>query len=93
MAETGEEINAEDAWELPYFSREFDRKHNFRTKSMLCLPIRNQPGDRIGVIQVMNRLGRDRFEEDDQNFLKGLASQVGIALEKLIAARGSAPVF
>ena len=81
VAETGESINVENARELPYFNSDFDRKHNFRTRSVLCLPVRNQTGDRIGVIQVINKIGRPAFIEDDETLLRGLASQVGIALE------------
>ena len=81
VAETGAMINVADAWELPYYNREYDRKHRFRTRSVLCMPIRNQPGERIGVLQVMNKIGRDHFNKDDEALLLGLASQVGIALE------------
>ena len=81
VAELGEEINVRDAWELPYFNREFDRKHLFRTRSVLCLPIKNQPGEMIGVIQVINKQDPDYFDREDEHFLKGLASQVGIALD------------
>lgn len=81
VAETGETVNVADAWELPYFNRKFDEKHGFRTRSVLCLPIRNQIGERIGVIQVINKKDRDMFDSEDVIFLKGLASQVGIALE------------
>ncbi|MEW6262102.1 MAG: HD domain-containing phosphohydrolase [Thermodesulfobacteriota bacterium] len=81
VAETGELLNVADAWDLPYFNRGFDQKHQFRTKSVLCLPIRNQIGDRIGVLQAINKKNQDRFSQDDVVFIKGLASQVGVALE------------
>jgi len=81
VAETGKTINAKDAWELPYFSREFDLKNNFRTKAMLCMPIKNRAGKRIGVIQVINKEGGEKFNENDEILLKGLISQVAIALE------------
>ena len=29
VAQTGELLNIEDAWELPYFNKEFDKKNNF----------------------------------------------------------------
>ncbi len=81
VAETGEFINIEDAWDLPYFSREFDEKNNFRTKAVICMPITNRVGERIGVLQVINKKEKDRFYVDDEILLKGLCSQVGIALE------------
>lgn len=81
VAATGETLNVPDAWELPYFDRSFDEKNNFRTHSVLCLPIRGRYGKTIGVVQVINKQGKERFDEEDETFLKGLVSQVGIALE------------
>ena len=81
VAETGEIINVHDAWELPYFDRSFDFKNNFRTKSVLCVPITNRSGDRIGVIQVINKADGGDFDEDGENLLAALASSAGIALE------------
>ncbi len=81
VARTGEMLNVEDAWELPFFNREFDKKNRFRTRSVLCLPIKNHAGEKIGVLQVINKKGKPRFDAQDEWFCKGLAAQVGIALE------------
>ncbi len=81
VAETGELINTKDAWELPFFSREFDLQYNFRTKSVLCMPIRNRAAKLIGVIQVINKLKDGGFNKNDEELLKGLVAQVAIALE------------
>ncbi len=81
VAETGEIINVKDAWDLPYFSREFDIKYNFRTRSMICMPINNRAGKRIGIIQVINKENGGYFDKDDESLLKGLIAQVAIALE------------
>ncbi len=81
VAETGEAVNVVDAWELPYFDRSFDLKNNFRTRSVLCVPIINRSGDRIAVIQVINKTARGRFDESDADLLMSLASSAGIALE------------
>jgi HD-GYP domain-containing protein (c-di-GMP phosphodiesterase class II) len=81
VAETGEIINVLDAWELPYFDRSFDLKNNFRTRSVLCAPITNRSGDRIAVIQVINKIGEGGFDQSDADFLISLASSAGIALE------------
>ncbi|MDY6851324.1 MAG: response regulator [Thermodesulfobacteriota bacterium] len=84
VAATGKRLNVTDAWELSFFKRKFDRKNNFRTKSVLCLPITNRVGERIGVIQVINKKGDGRFKRHDEIFLRGLTSQVGIALENAL---------
>jgi putative nucleotidyltransferase with HDIG domain len=81
VAETGQMLNVADAWDLPYFDRSFDQRNHFRTRSVLCLPIRGRTGQNIGVIQVINKKGKEHFDRRDEVFLKGLASQVGIALD------------
>jgi len=81
VAQTGETINAPDAWALPYFDRTFDEKNDFRTRSVLCVPIKGRMGERIGVLQVINKYGKDCFDMEDEVFLNALSSQVGISLE------------
>ncbi len=82
VAETGETINAPDAWEHPSFDRTFDEKNHFRTRSVLCVPIKGRMGERIGVLQVINKLDRKQyFDLEDEVFMNALGSQVGIALE------------
>jgi HD-GYP domain-containing protein (c-di-GMP phosphodiesterase class II) len=81
VAESGEMINVADAWELPYFNRSYDEANQFRTRSVLCIPIRGRRVRHIGVLQVINKKGKDRFDQDDEILIKGLVSQVGIALE------------
>lgn len=81
VAETGESLNVADAWELSYFDRSFDQRNRYRTRSVLCVPIRSRTGQNIGVLQVINKLGGGPFDSRDEIILKGLASHVGIALE------------
>jgi putative nucleotidyltransferase with HDIG domain len=84
VAETGEMICVEDAWKLPHFNREADQLHDFRSRSMLCMPICNRMGDRLAVIQTINKKGGGNFGEKDIALLKGLGSQVGIALDNAL---------
>ncbi len=81
VAISGNMLNVVDAWELPYFDREFDKRHNFRTRSVLCTPIKNNNGKMIGVLQIINKKSSDRFDHNDEVLIRGLTSQVGIALE------------
>ncbi|MFC1592248.1 HD domain-containing phosphohydrolase, partial [Thermodesulfobacteriota bacterium] len=81
VAQTGEMINTDDVTKLDFFNPAFDVRHNFQTRSCVCMPIYNRNGERIAVIQVMNKAGRGRFGDEDINLLKSLAAQVEIALE------------
>jgi phosphoserine phosphatase RsbU/P len=81
VAETGETISVEDAYTLPFFDRSFDQKFNYRTKSILCLPIRHKTGDIVGVIQLLNQHPNGRFNKDNEEFLEKLSGHMAMALE------------
>ncbi|MBN1523672.1 MAG: GAF domain-containing protein [Spirochaetales bacterium] len=59
VAHTGEVLNIPDVYKLTPddpvgFNPRFDREHNYITKSMLVVPMRNHRGEIIGVIQLIN---------------------------------------
>ena len=80
VAQTGETLNIPDAWECPYFNKEPDIRNRFRTKSVLCMPIRTKLKEIIGVVQVINKRGGP-FTSEDERLLAGIASHAAIALE------------
>jgi HD-GYP domain-containing protein (c-di-GMP phosphodiesterase class II) len=60
VALTGKALIIDDAYLIPpdrpyTLNRAFDESHNYRSKSMLVLPMRNHQGDIIGVLQMINR--------------------------------------
>lgn len=80
VAETGEPIRIEDAYNDPRFQQKFDHTSGYRTRSILCVPIRNKTGDIIGVIQLLNKK-RGTFLVEDEAFLQALTVHIAIALE------------
>jgi diguanylate cyclase (GGDEF)-like protein len=80
VGKTGETINIPDAYQDRRFNPEFDKLTGFRTRSILCVPLRNMQGDIIGAVQVLNRR-EGVFTGDDEALLMALASQAAIALE------------
>lgn len=49
------------------FSDEIDKLTGYKTKSLLCMPIRNSDGEIIGVAQAINKSpGGALFTEDDE---------------------------
>ncbi|MBV9340763.1 MAG: GAF domain-containing protein [Acidobacteria bacterium] len=59
VALTGESVQLNDAYDLPpglpYSSnREFDAKLGYRTKSILAVPMCNEKGEVVGVLQLIN---------------------------------------
>ncbi len=81
VAVTGETINVEDAYTLDYFDRSVDQKTGYKTKSLLCVPIRHAAGHIVGVIQLLNRKVHGRFTSEDEEFLLKLSGHMAMALE------------
>jgi HD-GYP domain-containing protein (c-di-GMP phosphodiesterase class II) len=107
-ATTGEHFNIEDAYRLdprrgPRFNRDFDRRFKYRTRSMLVVPMKNQQGEVIGVLQLINAkrhagaklVSREAvaaevipFSQRSEELAKSLASQAAVALENNLLYRG-----
>jgi phosphoserine phosphatase RsbU/P len=82
VAASGDIINVEDAYSLPYFDSSYDKKFGYTTRSLLCLPVRHFDGEIVGVIQLLNKNGSSRFTGDDVDFLNKLSGHMAMALEK-----------
>jgi multidrug resistance efflux pump/putative methionine-R-sulfoxide reductase with GAF domain len=77
---TGETVRVDDAANDPRFAARFDRASGFVTRTILCHPLVNVHGRRIGVVQVLNKRG-GRFSDRDTELLAALTSQATIAIE------------
>jgi signal transduction histidine kinase len=80
VAASGAAIRIADAYEDPRWDgRRYDEASGFRTRSVLCVPLRTR--ERIvGVVQVLNRRGGP-FTQADQRLLEALAGMGGVAVE------------
>lgn len=80
VAQTGNTVNIEDAYNDDRFNKDIDNKTGYITKTILCMPIRNIKHEIIGVFQVLNKID-GVFTSDDEDILIALGSSAGIALE------------
>ncbi|HLH24189.1 MAG TPA: GAF domain-containing protein [Chloroflexota bacterium] len=80
VATTGETLNITDAYAEPRFNKDVDRLSGYRTRTMLCMPLRNANGTVIGVMQCLNKQD-GVFTAEDETLLGALCSQAAIALE------------
>jgi phosphoserine phosphatase RsbU/P len=80
VAKTGKTIILKDAYKHPRFNPEVDKKTGYRTKTMLCTPMKDRKGKRIGVIQIVNKLN-GYFSDDDIKFLDLLSLDACLAIE------------
>jgi putative nucleotidyltransferase with HDIG domain len=83
VAITGQELNIRDAYSDSRFDKETDRRTGYLTRSILCVPIRNQAEEILGVIQVINKRS-GTFTDSDLELLKVLSTQIAIPLENAI---------
>ncbi len=80
VASTGRILNIKDAYTDPRFNPDFDRETGFRTRTVLCAPIRNREREIIGVLQAMNKKA-GVFDQEDEDLFQALALQIAVALE------------
>ena len=80
VIKTGESMIVDDAYNSPLFYPEIDSATGFRTRNILCVPIRDYKKDIVGVFEVLNKRAGRFLPEDDQ-FVAALASQAAVALE------------
>ncbi len=93
---TGKALRIDDVYKLDPASGiihdiELERRSGFRTKSVLCLPMKNRSEKITGVILLVNkRKGRliIPFAKQDETLMNSLAGQAAAALENIILYRG-----
>ncbi|KAG5333738.1 PDE11 phosphodiesterase, partial [Acromyrmex charruanus] len=97
VAESGEPVNIPDAYKARHenyffikqsilicfdlFNCEIDALTGYRTRALLCMPIKDCNGDVIGVAQVINKLGGEgQFTAQDEKVFAGYLQFCGIGL-------------
>ena len=81
VARTGETINLPNAYEDPRFSMDVDMVTDFRTHSMLAIPLKNNAGKVLGVFQVANKSDGTAFDKKDEGILQLLATFAASSIE------------
>lgn len=101
VAITGQSLNLSDAYDLPpgvpyQLDTSFDRDINYRTCSVMVLPMQNRQGETIGVLQLINRKAKaetvltaenawestQQYSEWEERIVRSLASQAAISIER-----------
>lgn len=84
VLQNGSSLLVPDAYADPRFYRETDKQTGFRTRSILCIPLL-RTGKEVGVLQVLNPIGRDAFDITDLAVFEAYGNLVATAIEKLRA--------
>lgn len=83
VLETLESIIVNDAKNDPRIYRNIDEKAGFQTKNLICVPMIAQ-GEIQGVLEAVNSIDRQLFEEKDIQLLKYLSDLAAIAIRNRI---------
>ena len=81
VVSSGELLNVPDPYADQRFNPDIDRQTGYRTKSILCAPLRARHGELIGALQVLNKLEAGPFTAEDERLIGMLATQCAVAIE------------
>ena len=77
-------INIPDAYADPRFNQAVDKQTGYRTRSILCVPMRSLEGEVVGVLQALNKLDEKPFTEEDEELLGALGGQAAAAVNNAL---------
>ncbi len=80
VASSGEPLIVPDTEKDDRFSGKVDSLTGFKTRSIIALPIKHRE-QILGVLEVLNKRGKDPFNTEDLEVLTIVASQIGIAIQ------------
>ena len=76
----GAPINIPDAYADARFNQDVDRRTGYTTRNMLCMPVSTHHGNRVGVMQILNKTAGS-FKPADENRLRALCAQAAVSIE------------
>ena len=82
-------VNINDIYHSQSFdfsgAKKFDLANEYKTTSMLVIPMRNRDNELVGVIQLINKLDEDKnivsFNKSDESLITSMSSQASMMLE------------
>jgi len=95
VATSKKPLNISDVYNLPAgspfsFNPSIDVMNNYRSRSMLVIPMCDSKGTVLGVLQLINHLSSENFSGEVtpfpykvEGYLKALASQCGVVLRNI----------
>ncbi|XP_064837602.1 cGMP-dependent 3',5'-cyclic phosphodiesterase-like [Oncorhynchus masou masou] len=80
VATTGKILNITDAYTHPLFYRAVDDSTGFRTRNILCFPIKDEHGEVIGVAELVNKTNGPWFTRLDEDLATAFSIYCGISI-------------
>ncbi len=79
-ARNGEIVNVDDVYTDDRFNSDIDKQTGYKTRNVLCVPVRDRQGIIRGVTQGINKTAGS-FSDDDIELLQAICSQISVALD------------
>jgi len=73
-------VNVPNAYADDRFDRSVDQGSGFKTRNVMCGPLKNLKGETLGVLQIINKKGRG-FNRADEILFKAFAYQAAVTVE------------
>ena len=83
VAQGGESICIDNAYADSRFNQDVDKQTGYRTRSILCLPVKNHEGRVFAVAQLLNRRDGQPFDQGDEQRFADFIQSIGVILETL----------
>jgi signal transduction histidine kinase len=77
---SGDVLRIADPYSDPRFNQEVDRSTGHISRNILCIAVCNRSGDKLGVLQLVNKVD-GAFTDGDVSRLRAFSAQFAIALE------------
>lgn len=91
VCHTGKTLNIKNAYEIPegtpyHFNDEIDKKLNYKTISIITVPMKTTTGDVVGAVQLINKLSKNDnnpvpFSKFDEMVLTSLSTLAAVSVE------------
>lgn len=80
---TGQTIVVDNAYEDPRFNQEVDRSSGYKTRNLVCVPLRDSDNAIVGAFEGINRNDGLPFTDSDVECLQQLGTQAAVAVRNL----------
>ena len=81
--QSGESLIIHDPYSDPRFNHRIDEHTGYKTKDIICVPVKTARGQIIGVLQALNKHG-NQFDQEDLVLLLELTAHAAYALDSMI---------
>jgi len=81
VALSGNALNVADAYQDSLFNRDIDLESGYRTRSVLCMPIKDSQQRVFAVAQLLNKKDGGAFTADDERRFVEFSSALGVIVE------------